>query len=159
MLTSMKRTVAILAASMMLGALSTSAILAWSEPTGTGLDGPAAGRGLPSPPATAKTDDSGYTTPLGSIDECTYEPDLAAWFVSGQTPEKIQVREYQSAFYKALRDMRLRYGLNSAQVKIAGLEVTEHSEAAREIKMTLRANNTIYVYDAATERVTPVEPR
>ena len=159
MLTSMKRTVAILAASMMLGALSTSAILAWSQPAGAGLDGLAAGRGVTSSLATAKTNDGGYATPLGSIDECTYEPDLAAWFVSGQTPEKIQVGEYQNAFYKALRDLRLRYGLNSAQVKIAKLEVTEHSEAAREIKMTLRANNTIYVYDAATERVTPVEPR
>ena len=109
--------------------------------------------------ATARTGDSGYATPLGSIDECTYEPDIAAWFVSGQMPEKIQVSEYQSAFYKALRDMRLRYGLNSAQVKIADLEVTEHSEASREIKMTLQANNALYVYDAATERVRPVGPR
>ncbi len=74
-------------------------------------------------------------------------------------PEKIQVGEYQDAFYKALRDLRFRYGLNSAQVKIADLEVTEHSEVSREIKMKLRANNAIYVYDAATERVTPVEPR
>ena len=96
---------------------------------------------------------------MGSIDECTYEPDLAGWFVSGQTPDEIQVSEYQSAFYKALRDFRLRYGLNSTQVKIAGLEMTGHSEAGREIKMTLRASNATYVYDAATERVTPVEPR
>ena len=153
---SMKRTAAILTASMMLGALSTSAIMAWSQ---TGLDGSAAGRGMASSLATAKTNGGGYTTPLGSIDECTYEPDLGAWFVSGQTPDKIQVREYQSAFYEALRDMRLRYGLNSAQVKIADLEVTEHSEVGREIKMTLRADNAVYVYDAATERVMPVEPR
>ena len=156
---SMRRIAAILAASMILGALSTSAILAWSQPAGTGLDGPAAGRGVASSLATAKTANGRYATPLGSIDECTYEPDLAAWFVSGQMPEKIQASEYQSAFYKALRDLRLRYGLNSAQVKIADLEVTEHSEASREINMTLRANNAIYVYDAATERVRPVEPR
>ena len=156
---SMKRTVAILMASMILGALSTSAILAWSQPAGTGLDVPAAGIEMASSLATVKTDDGGYTTPLGSIDECTYEPDLGAWFVSGQMPKKIQVKEYQSAFYKALRDMRLRYGLKSAQVKIAGLEVTEHSEAGREIKMTLRASNATYVYDATTERVTPIEPR
>ena len=148
-----------LAASMIPGALSTSAILAWSQPTGTGLDGPPAGIGVASSSATAKADNGGYATPLGSIDECTYEPDIAAWFVSGQAPEKIQVIEYQSAFYKALRDMRLRYGLNSAQVKIADLEVTEHSEASREIKMTLQANNALYVYDAATERVRPVGPR
>ena len=147
---SMKRTVAILTASMILGALSTSAILAWSQP---------AGNELASSPVTAKTDNGRYAAPLGSIDECTYEPDLAAWFVSGQTPEKIQASEYQGAFYRALRDMRLRYGLNSAQVKIADLELTEHSEAGREIKMTLQANNATYVYDAATERVTPVEPR
>ena len=147
---SMKRTAVILTASMMLGALSTSAILAWSQPTGTGLA---------SPPSTATADNGRYTAPLGSIDECTYEPDLAAWFVSGQAPGQIQASEYQSAFYKALRDMRLRYGLNSSQVKIDGLEMTEHSEVGREIKMTLRANNAIYVYDAATERVTPVEPR
>lgn len=155
----MKRTVAILTASMLLGALSTSAILAWSQPVGAGLDGPAAGRGMASSLAAAKTDDGGYVTSLGSTDECTYEPDLGAWFVSGQMPEKFQVQEYQSAFYKALRDMRLRYGLNSAQVKIADLEVTEHSEDGGEIKMTLRADNVTYVYDAATERVTPVEPR
>ena len=147
---SMKRTAAILTASMMLGALSTSAILAWSQP---------AGNELVTPPSTATADYGRYAAPLGSIDECTYEPDLAAWFVSGQAPEKIQVSEYQGAFYKALRDMRVRYGLNSSQVKIASLEATEHSEAGREIKMTLRANNAIYVYDAATERVTPVEPR
>ena len=147
---SIKRTAAILTASMMLGALSTSAILAWSQPTGAGLA---------SSPAAVKTDSGRYTAPLGSIDECTYEPDLAAWFVSGQAPEKIQVSEYQGAFYKALRDMRVRYGLNSSQVKIASLEVTEHSEVGREIKMTLQANNATYVYDAATERVTPVEPR
>lgn len=147
---SMERTAVILVASMMLGALSTSAILAWSQPTGTGLA---------SPPSTATADNGRYTAPLGSIDECAYEPDLAVWFVSGQTPEKIQASEYQGAFYKALRDLRLRYGLNSAQVKIADLELTEHSEAGREIKMTLRANNATYVYDAATERVMPVEPR
>ena len=146
----MKRTVAILTASMILGALSTSAILAWPQPAGTGLT---------SSPATAKTYDGRYAAPLGSIDECTYEPDLAAWFVSGQAPEQIRVSEYQSVFYRALRDLRLRYGMNSAQVKIADLEVTEHAEADREIKMTLRANNAMYVYDAATERVTLVEPR
>ena len=146
----MKRTAVILAASMMLGALSTSAILAWSQPTGTGLT---------SSPAAAKTDSGRYATPLGSIDECTYEPDLSAWFVNGEKPEEIQVSEYQGSFYKALRDLRLRYGLNSSQVKIASLEATEHSEAGREIKMTLLANNATYVYDAATERVTPVEPR
>ncbi len=155
----MKRTTAILTASMLLGALSTSAILAWSQPAGAGLDSPTAGKGMTSSLATAKTDGGGYTTPLGSIDECTYEPDLGAWFVSGQMPEKIQVQEYQSAFYKALRDMRLRYGLNSAQVKIADLEVAEHSETGRETKMTLWADNATYVYDAATERVVPVEPR
>ena len=148
---SMKRTVVILTASMILGALSTSAILAWSQPAGNEL--------ASSSPLHGKTDNGRYTAPLGSIDECTYEPDLAAWFVSGQTPEKIQASEYQGAFYKALRDLRLRYGLNSAQVKIADLELTEHSEAGREIKMTLQANNATYVYDAATERVTPVEPR
>ena len=147
---SMKRTVIILAVSMMLGALSTSAILAWSQP---------AGAGLASSPAAAKTDSGRYTASLGSIDECTYEPDLAAWFVSGQAPERIEASDYQGAFYKALRDMRLRYGLSSAQVKIADIEMTEHNEAGREIKMTLRANNAIYVYDAATERVTPVELR
>ena len=147
---SMKRTAAILTACMILGALSTSAILAWSQPTSTGLT---------SSPAAAKTDSGRYTAPLGSIDECTYEPALAAWFVSGQAPEKIQVSEYQGAFYKALQDLRLRYGLNSSQVKIASLEATEHSEAGREIKMTLLANNATYVYDAATERVRPVELR
>ncbi len=147
---SIKRTVAILTASMILGALSTSAILAWSQP---------AGNELASSSVTDKTDNGWYVAPLGSIDECTYEPDLAAWFVSGQAPGQIQASEYQGAFYKALRDMRLRYGLNSAQVKIAELEVTEHTEAGREIKMTLRANNVTYVYDAATERVTPVELR
>ena len=147
---SMKRTVAILTASMMLGALSTSAILAWSQP---------AGNELTSSPATAKTYDGRYSSSLASIDECTYEPDLAAWFVSGQAPGQIQASEYQGAFYKALRDMRVRYGLNSSQVKIAGLEVTEHSEAGREIKMTLRADNAIYIYDTATGRVMSVEPR
>ncbi len=156
---SMKRTVAILTASMLLGALSMSAILAWSQPAGAGLDSLAAGTGMASSLATAKTNEGGYLTPLGSVDECTYEPDFRAWFVSGQTPEKIQASEYQGAFYRALRDMRLRYGLNSAQVKIADLEVAEHSESRREIKMTLWADNAIYVYDAATERVTPVEPR
>ena len=147
---SMKRTVAMLTASMILGALSTSAILAWSQP---------AGNELASSSVTDKTDNSRYAAPLGSIDECTYEPDLAAWFVSGQAPGQIQASEYQGAFYKALRDTRLRYGLNSSQVKIASLEATEHSEAGREIRMTLRAGDAIYVYDAATERVTPVEPR
>lgn len=146
----MKRTVAILTASMILGALSTSAILAWSQP---------AGAGLASSPAATKTFDGRYSSPLGSIDECTYEPDIAGWFVSGQAPEKIQVSEYQGAFYKALQDMRVRYGLNSSHVKIAGLEVTEHSEVGREIKMTLRAGNATYAYDAATERVMSVEPR